>query len=522
MSAELLDKMRNPALYPHPTGNFALRETHISWILLTGEFVYKIKKPMNFGFLDFTTLERRRHFCEEEVRLNQRLAPDLYVETVAIHGSAESPSLAGEGTPIEYAVKMRQFDPDAVLSMTRPTPDQLERILSALMVRVADFHGRGSARATMDQPFGSVPAVLAPVTQNFAQIAPLLATPEEHGILGQIETWALREHQRFTHLFDARKRDGKVRECHGDMHLGNIAIIDGHAVLFDCIEFNEEFRWIDVINDIAFLLMDLDDRGLQGLGTVLLNTYLEETGDYEGVLLLPFYMCYRAMVRCKVALFTCATPGLDATAREEQARKASAYLRLAHTYTVRPRPFLCLTQGLSGSGKTTLSRHLMLRHPCVRLRSDVERKRLSGLTPLANSESALGAGIYAPEISQLTYQRLLDLARLLLEGGHGVIVDATFLLGSQRQPFIDLARGLSITFAIAACRVHETSARQWLDQRREEGKDAAEADVDVMLAQKNVVEEFNSTEIDSVVILQMDDPPQLSQQIDALCRMLLP
>jgi predicted kinase len=255
---------------------------------------------------------------------------------------------------------------------------------------------------------------------------------------------------------------------------------------------------------------------MPGLACHLLNTYLEETGDYESVSLLSFYKSYRAMVRCKVALFTMAAPGMDAANKTELANKARSYLQLALSYTKPSRPFLCLTQGLSGSGKTTLSNMLMHRQPCIRVRSDVERKRLAGLTPLASSGSPVDAGIYAPEISQLTYQRLLDLATILLQVGHSVIVDATFLKVTHRKPFIELARNTASHFAIAACSVADSAAKQWLAHRSAEGKDAAEADYGIMLKQKDSLEEFTPEESLYVIPVRMDDPEQSSAQLIAL------
>lgn len=521
MTSPMIQALQSGAAFPHPTRDIRVVETHISWVILTGDYAYKIKKPMNFGFLDFTTLEKRRHFCEEELRLNRRLAPSIYLELVSIGGSPEAPCFRPDGEIIEYALKMRQFDPESVLSCADLEPATLLRLLDQAVRQLAEFHQHHCAVATLDQPFGSPEAVLAPVTQNFEQIRPLLAGDEVAlESLASIEQWALAQHARHAHLFESRKRDGFVRECHGDLHLANIAVFENQPLLFDCIEFNESFRWIDVMNDLAFLLMDLEDRALESVATPLLNRYLEETGDFEGVLLLPFYRSYRAMVRCKVALFTAGAPGLSAESRAAAQTQARRYLSLALRYTREPRPFLCLTQGLSGSGKTTLSSQLLARLPAVRVRSDVERKRLAGLGTLDTSGSALDGGIYTPEFSQLTYERLLEISERLLTNGHAVIVDATFLKQDQRQPFLELANRLGIPLAIAACQVAEATAETWLTQRSAEGGDAAEADVQVMQAQQRTLEPLTPEEAARAITCPMDQPEQLTQQFETLIRHL--
>ncbi|MBK8970750.1 MAG: AAA family ATPase [Hahellaceae bacterium] len=517
MTAELISNLKRPALYDHPTNDFSVLETHISWVLLTGDYVYKIKKPMNFGFLDFTTLDKRKFYCDEEVRLNRRLAPDIYLDTIAIYGSTESPRFVADGNPpIEYAVRMRQFDPSSVLTQAQHPAKELSRLLTQVMVAVARFHETGCAVATLDQPFGSADAILAPVVQNFEQIQPLLQDAADLVLLEQIRTWSLKEHERLAPLMNERKHDGKVRECHGDMHFGNIAVVNQAPLVFDCIEFNEEFRWIDVINDVAFLLMDLDDRGESGLGCQLLNVYLEETGDYAGVALLNYYKAYRAMVRCKVALFTLGAPGLSDAARAELAAKAHGYLELGVGYTGAAKPFLCLTQGRSGSGKTTVSSHLLQRVSAIRVRSDVERKRLAGLTPLAKSGSAKDEGIYTAELTSLTYQRLLDLADALLDVGHSVIVDATFLKQAQRKPFLELASRRHIKTQIAACQVDEHVARQRLDERKKQGKDAAEADFAIMQAQKAAEEDFDSAEQGLATVIHTNQDDEMQADIEKL------
>ncbi|GAA3960020.1 AAA family ATPase [Allohahella marinimesophila] len=504
MSEALVKALQNPELYDHPVANFQLLETHISWVLLTGEFVYKIKKPMNFGFLDFSTLAQRRHFCEEELRLNRRLLESVYLKVVAIGGSEDSPEMNTSGEAIEYAVQMRQFDPSSVLDQLDPADEALPIYMKQLAHQIADFHTNDCAIAADDRDFGKPEQVFAPMAQNFEQIEPMLEDGADKALLKLVEQWAGSEFKRLTPLLASRREKGYVRECHGDMHLGNVAIINGKPSLFDCIEFNEDFRWIDTINDLAFLLMDLQDRGLDHLAYRVLNIYLEDTGDFEGVRLLNFYKSYRAMVRCKIALFTAGNEGIDAAERDRQLGKARQYLRLAERYMSIPRQFLIISQGLSGSGKTTVSTHLLEHLKAVRVRSDVERKRLHGFKPLDNTKSSADAGIYAAESTEQTYTHLADTADLLLKAGRSVILDATFLKEVQRGQMRRVAELNGVPFAIMSCQAEENILRERVQARKRQGKDAAEADISILERQIKALEPFTEAEQSTVISVCSD------------------
>ncbi len=304
----LIQAMQQPGFYDHPVAQVELIETHISWVFLAGDFAYKVKKPVNFGFLDFSTLARRQHFCLEELRLNRRFAPRLYLDVKAIGGDPASPRM--NATPVlDYAVKMKRFEQQDQLDrvLTRGRLD--DRQLACFSTMIAKVH-QIAAVSEAEQPYGTPQSIIEPVLENFNQVRSLLAAAEcRH--LGQLEEWSRRTHGELYELLRQRKRDGFVRECHGDLHLANMAWVDGEPILFDCIEFNENLRWIDVINDIAFLFMDLADRGQKKLGWSFLNHYLQKTGDYQGLQLLRFYAVYRAMVRAKVNCLRLAQPGLS-------------------------------------------------------------------------------------------------------------------------------------------------------------------------------------------------------------------
>ena len=377
----LIKALQNPELYDHPVNEFRVIETHISQVLLTGDFAYKIKKPMDFGFLDFSTLERRKRFCEEELRLNSRLAAELYLEVVPITGTPEQPRLGGDGTPFEYAIRMRQFDQSQLFDVRQERDDLPAELLTNLARQVADFH-KSLPPVADDKPLGTPEAVYAAMQENFDQIRPML---DDAGLLAQLdnlEDWTRTTFERCRDLIAHRRENGLVRECHGDLHLANITVFNDQVTVFDCIEFNEPFRWIDVMNDLAFLLMDLESRQEPALANRVLNTYLEYRGDFEGLALLPLYKAYRAMVRAKIALFTLGNPNLSEAEKTDLMQRYRSYAQLAEDYGAIPNHYLLATTGLSASGKTCVSAAMAEELGLIRLRSDVERKRLHGLGPL--------------------------------------------------------------------------------------------------------------------------------------------
>ncbi|MEC9085377.1 MAG: phosphotransferase, partial [Pseudomonadota bacterium] len=392
----LIKALQNPELYDHPVKDFRVIETHISQVLLTGDFAYKIKKPMDFGFLDFSTLERRKRFCEEELRLNSRLAAELYLEVVPITGTPEQPQLGGEGTPFEYAIRMRQFDQNQLFDVRQERGDLPADLLTNLARQVADFH-KSLPPVADDKPLGTPEAVYAAMQENFDQIRPML---DDAGLLAQLdnlEDWTRTTFERCRDLIAHRRENGLVRECHGDLHLANITVFNNQVTVFDCIEFNEPFRWIDVMNDLAFLLMDLESRQEPALANRVLNTYLEYRGDFEGLALLPLYKAYRAMVRAKIALFTLGNPNLSEAEKADLMQRYRDYAQLAEDYGAIPNHYLLATTGLSASGKTCVSAALGVARGLIRRRSHLQRKRLHGLGPLDDSKSGLGTDLYSPE-----------------------------------------------------------------------------------------------------------------------------
>lgn len=479
----LWEAMRNPAFYPHTTHNIQVIHTHISTIFLTGEFAYKIKKPVNFGFLDFTRLADRKRFCEKEVRLNSRFAPNLYLGVMPILQTNGAYCLGNDSTGnpadiVEYAVKMRQFDPtqqlDCLLAAGQLPLEQMD----TLARRLARFHQQAEP-APADSHFGDPASVVAPMQQNFALLYQKLGASAPIERLHTLENWTQQEYSRLYAQLQQRKQGGHIRACHGDMHLGNIALIEGEITFFDGIEFNDELRWIDTASDCAFLLMDLEDRGKPVWARRLLNLWLQETGDYPALPVITFYKVYRALVRAKVQALRLAQVA-DGEGRSSILHRCAEYLELAAGYTQRPPPALIITHGLSGSGKSWGCATLAEQLGFIQIRSDVERKRLAGMQADDRQPDGLDQGIYTADMTLRTYDRLAGLSSLALQSGHCAVVDATFLQAEQRQRFQQLARQHQAAFLILHFEATPAQMEANIARRQRMDNDASDADIAVL------------------------------------------
>jgi aminoglycoside phosphotransferase family enzyme/predicted kinase len=508
---KLVQALRAPACYPHPVGRISIIETHISFVVLTGTFAYKIKKPVDLGFLDFTTLEKRRFFCEEELRLNSRLAPQVYLAVVPIGGTHAAPKVGEGAAVIEYAVKMREFPQEALADRMLARGQLTSHNIDALAERVAEFHHR-ARRCPDSDDYGTPQANLAGVAQNFAQIRAAGIQTVLLPLLGDIEKWTLHEHERRGNVFAARKRDGWVRECHGDLHLGNIAFLDGDPCIFDCIEFNPGLRWIDVMNEAAFLVMDLRAADRSGLATRFLNTYLEFGGDYGGLCTLRYFLVYRAMVRAKVGLMRALQLGSRDPAQAAAQKTFRRYLEFAKS-CANPHPgFMVITHGFSGSGKTTLSQSLVELTGAIRIRSDVERKRMHAASVAGGRKSDIASGLYSADVTDSTYRRLLELAESVLESGYGVIVDATFLKRSHRDRFCALAKRAGVPFSIVDFSVGEELLRSRIGIRLQQRRDASDADLGVLAHQLATHEPLQPDELSAAFAYDASRPADDAQR----------
>lgn len=511
---EHLAGLLTEAAYAHPVRDIEVVETHISWVLLTGEFAYKIKRPVHYPFVDLRSQLRRAHFCEEELRLNRRFAPELYLDVCDIRVSDGVARVGGDGELIERCVRMRQFsrgdELDRLLEEQRIGPGDLETFGREL----AAVHGRLPV-ADASQPWGRPGAIRGLVLRNHEECVSATAAS---GLGGEVATLrAPLEARLGASAADmSQRRDrGRVRECHGDLHIRNIVRWDSRLVAFDCIEFEPAFRWIDVAEEIALLLADLEARGFAQHGHAFLSGYLAASGDFHACRVLALYKAHRALVRAKVAaLEFVGAAGKHAIAaiRDHHA----ALLRVAHEALAGRRASLILVSGLSGSGKTWLAQRIAPQLAAVHLRSDVERKRIAGVAELVDTQSALATGLYAADNTRSVYEHLARCARDVLAGGYSVIVDATFIARWQRAIFRQLMREMRVPLTMLVCEAPTAILEQRIARRQQAGSDASEADLAVLAWQLERQEPITPAESLDVHSIFTGDPDAVGDAVGLL------
>jgi len=486
----LVAGLLRPAAYPHPVARVDRIETHISTVLLAGDYAYKLRKPVNLGILDFSTLEQRQRDCEEELRLNRPSAPQLYLDVVPIIGTPSAPRIGSFGSAepaIEVALRMRRFDTrltfDRLAERSELTPALIDRLAEA----VAALHAGANA---VPGEGGATETVARWIGDNFIAMRDHVQSPADRSRLDELDDWTRRELIAKRDLLSERVVQGRIRECHGDLHLGNVVLLDGAPTLFDAIEFNRELRCIDVISDIAFTFMDLADHGLDGLAWRCLSRYLEISGDYDGLALLRLYAVYRALVRAKVALIRLRQPEVKHQVRLREHASFEHYLALAERLQRPPTPALVVMTGLSGSGKSTVAQVLAAELGAVRLRSDVERKRLHGLEPTDDSRGR----IYSEGATRLTYDRLAQIAATALRAGVSVVVDAASLHRRERQRFIDVSEAMNARAAIVMCTAPLETLLERVRSRAQAATDPSEATEAVLKRQIGWQEPLDAAE----------------------------
>jgi aminoglycoside phosphotransferase family enzyme/predicted kinase len=501
MQAALIQALQSTAVFDHPAEPVEVLETHISWVILAGNYAYKFKKAVNFGFLDFSTLQKRHFYCQEELRLNRRFAPRLYLDVVSITGSVTRPVINGEGEPLEFAVKMRRFSQDCLLGELAAERGLLPGHVDEIAVVLAGIHDTID-RAGADTDFGRAEGIHRWVLDNFSQIREALQPEAGIAELDRLEGWCQQEFAAVRAQLELRRRNGFVRECHGDLHLGNLALVDGRITPFDCLEFNPQLRWIDVMSEAAFLMMDLLDRGYAELAYRFLNGYLQRTGDYAGLRVLRYYLVYRALVRAKVAALRLVQSASNSDARAEARRDFDGYIRLAVNWAIASAPCMLIMHGVSGSGKSWYASRLAEKLGAIQLRSDIERKRLYGYRADASTGSDVQAGIYSQAASARTYAQLARLAGSVVAGGLTVIVDAAFLKLDERQHFQQLAQSCDVPFTILHLEADEPTLVARITSRRQLGNDPSEAGIDVLKSQLATQEPLAASELADVLHIQ--------------------
>lgn len=454
-----------PEAYPHPADALRLHETHGAWVILAGAYAYKLKKPVNFGFFDFSTFERRAADAEEEVRLNRRLAPATYLGVVDVVERDGGVRVGGPGRVLERAVWMRRLPADGMLKALLERDAATTGLIRRIARMVAAFHARAATGPGVDE-HGAYANVQHHWRENFDQIKPFVGTVIPAGELGAIEQYVDDFLRREEALLERRVAAGRVRDGHGDLHAASICLVGGQLVIFDCIEFAPRYRCLDVAAEVAFLAMDLDHAGRPDLAWTFVAEYVRASGDAELLELLDFYKCYRAFVRGKVLSLRLPQMVGDDAEGERITREARAYLDLASVYAGGiPRPFLLVTSGLPGSGKSTLGRALSQRVGALQLSTDMLRKQAAGLAPTARAGGAFGSGIYTADRSRRTYAALRRRASRWLRRGVSVALDGTYGDPRERRLARALARRTSAHFLLVLTRCDEATTRRRLQGR---------------------------------------------------------
>ncbi len=481
---ELVKALLKPEAYPEETGAVSLIQTQMSFVFLTDQFVYKVKKPVNLGYLDYSTLEKRRYFCEKEVELNLRLCPDAYLGVVAVTEQEGKISTGGSGRVIEYAVKMLRLPQEQMMDSLIESGDITPEMINNMAQKIAVFHNQAATGGEIDS-FGSLDMIKHNAEENFSQSQKYIGvtlSQKQYGAIGRYTRSFIKNNKA---LFERRVQDGRIRDLHGDLHAAHICFCDDICI-YDCIEFNDRFRYGDTASEIAFLAMDLDYYGRADLSRLFLSSYIEKSGDTELKTLLNFYKCYRSYVRGKVANFKLDDPYIGKLEREKAKLAAQTYFHLARAYT-RKRPELFITVGLVGSGKTTLANELAKKLGLVVLSSDVTRKQLAEIPQTERRYEEIDCGIYSPEFTEKTYYMLFKEAEYILKDGGSVIIDASFIKVSRRKEAAELARRTGAEFYILECRLDEDTTRKRLLERYRL-KTASDGRWEIYTRQKQVYE----------------------------------
>ncbi|MGP8152868.1 MAG: AAA family ATPase [Smithella sp.] len=509
---QLIETMKKADFYPHNPVKVEFIQTHISYIFIAGDIVYKVKKPVNFDFLDFTNLEKRKFYCEEELRLNKRLAPDTYLDVVAISQDSQGNITSGKGVEIiDYAVRMKKLPPDRMLKTLLLKGLADKKIMDAVAEKIAAFHQQAQTGKHIDE-MGSMENIRHNNEENFAEtINYINVTIPEYQyklIKDYVEKFLVEKKT----LFKKRVTDHKIRDCHGDLHLEHICVTDD-IIIFDCIEFNERFRYGDVTEDVAFLTMDIDFNGYSRLADAFIQSYVKYSDDTDILTLLNFYRCYYAYVRGKVTGFRRDQKGITPSERVEITKTAARYFDLAYTYATRlDKPVLILTSGLMGSGKSYQARALASRFGAKIIRTDTLRKELFHIHPTSRHYEDFGQGIYSDDISRLTYDKAYDLATQKIKQGKSVIIDASFKRRTERQKALDLARNFGVRFYILECVCPDEITKKRLEKRILENNNTSDGRWELFQKQKDDFDAIDEVPADRHFKIDTSVNPESARQ----------
>jgi len=508
----LVDSMMQCDFYPHAPKTVELAQTHISYVFIAGDYVYKVKKPVDFGFLDFTTLEKRKFYCEAELRLNKRLAPSIYLDVIAITED-ESGRLTpgGKGKIIEYAVFMKKLPLDKMLKILLAEGKTDAGTFDKVAAKIAEFHKNAQTGGPIDE-MGSPATIRHNHEENFLQTEKYRNITIPAYQYDFIRRYVERFLEVKQPLLEKRVADHKIRECHGDLHLEHICVADT-VIVFDCIEFNERFRCGDVAAEVAFLTMDLDYNGYTRQAEDFVNAYLKYSGDTDMRALLNFYRCYYAYVRGKVTSFRLDQKELPNSEIDTVKQTASRYFDLAYTYAARlEKPVLLLTAGMIGSGKSYQARNLASRLGADVIRTDVLRKELLNIAPAEKHPDAFGQGIYSLDMSRRTYDKAFELAAEKINRGKPVIIDASFRSRADRALAVNLAGRLQIPFYFIECVCPDEVVKIRLEKRKMETENPSDGRWEILQEQKKHYEAVNEIPAANYFKVDSSATPELVRQ----------
>jgi hypothetical protein len=508
----LIEAMKKTDVYSHRPAEVEFIETHISYVFIAGDLVYKVKKPVKFDFLDFTTLEKRKFYCEEELRLNKRLAPDTYLDVLAISLDARGNITLNKGVEIiDYAVLMKKLPVEKMLKTLFLQGLANEKTMDNLANKIASFHQEAQTGGHIDE-MGDIENIRHNSEENFAETLNYInvTIPEyQYKFIKDYMEKFLAENKT---LFEKRVTDHKIRDCHGDLHLDHICIAN-EIIIFDCIEFNERFRCGDIAEDVAFLTMDIDFNGYSQYANAFIESYIRYSGDTDLPALLNFYRCYYAYVRGKVTGFRLEEEELQENEREQITETATQYFDFAYTYAARlDKSVLILTAGLMGSGKSYQARKLAVRLGAEIIRTDVLRKELFDMKITERRYEDFGKGIYSDEVSRLIYDKAYELAEQKIKQGKSVIIDASFKKRTERQKAIEMAKNLGTRFYILECICPDEITRNRLEKRMLENDNASDGRWELFQEQKKDFDEINEMSADCYFKINTFDNPEITRQ----------
>ena len=463
---EMVEALLSPKAYPEAPKQIELVQTQMSFVLLTDDYVYKVKKPVDLGYLDYTTLDKRQFYCQREVELNRRLCPEVYLGVVPITRSRGGFFIGGQGKVMEYAVKMRHLPQEAMMDVLLANNQVLPEMISSVAQKLVEFHQRAETNASIST-FGDLDTIAKNTEENFTQTEKYIGNSISREKYQHIKDYTGSFIEKNVSLFYKRITDGRIRDCHGDLHAAHICFSNGICI-YDCIEFNDRFRYCDVASEVAFLAMDLDHYGRADLSDSFVNAYIDRSQDNELLQLLNFYKCYRAYVRGKVESFKLDDPYIAEAEKRQTLEIASSYFDLADSY-IRSKPILLITSGLVGTGKTALAQALAKRLGLVVIASDITRKQLASIPITEHRFEEFDTGIYSAEFSQKTYDTMFAKAKHVLTKGGSVIIDASFIKAKERLRAKELAEEVNADFFILECVLDEESIKQHLAERLEQG-----------------------------------------------------